>query len=494
MAMPARASFKSERGLPSSGVAALLTLILAVPLLADIASIRGLIRSGRFADAIAQCDVELRAAPRNAALLTLKGLALRASGDHAASLSALRQARSMNPQDAAALQAMAQIEFETRDPGAVKTLQAVLRLSPNSEVAHAMLAELLFERRDCAPAIPHFEKSTASFRTPAFQWQYGVCLLAGERWDDAAAQFTALLRLREHAPTRYNLGLARWNAKRYADAVTALSPLDIPGADLDALRLLASSLESAGHSMAALEVLQRALRQSPGDERLLVDLAILCVDHQALPLGLEIVRAGLRQSPSSARLHTLLGVLLVRSGNVEQGQAAFREAEKLAPDSALARIGLASSLMQMGLSADAARLLREQLAQTGPDAKTELTLARALLLKNPSPTELREAASLLERVVRGEPANPVAHGLLGKVYFQLGDLSKSTAELSTAIRLDPADRASTYQLMIVHQRAGRLAQATELSRRVRTLLAQENADETAGSKFRVVRDFRDSPR
>jgi hypothetical protein len=38
----------------------------------------------------------------------------------------------------------------------------------------------------------------------------------------------------------------------------------------------------------------------------------------------------------------------------------------------------------MGLAADAAQVLREQLAIGGPDAKTALTLARALLLKDSS--------------------------------------------------------------------------------------------------------------
>lgn len=489
--MPGHASSKSERGLPSSFRVlwgSFVAVILALPLAGDIASVSGLLRVGRFADAIVACDRELKAAPRSVALLTLKGLALRGAGNPTASLAALRQALALNPNYEAALQAAAQIEFEKRDPGAPRTLEYVLRLRPTSEAAHAMLAELLFEGRACERAIPHFEKSLATLQTPAFRWEYGVCLLTRERWDDAASQFSALLQLRDHAPTRYNLGLALWSAKRYPAAVDTLEPLDGPGADPDTLRLLAAALESAGQTPQSFEVLQRAIQQNPTAEALLIDLAVMCMDHQAIPLGLEVVRAGIERLPSSAKLQTLLGVLLVRSGQTADGQAAFRQAETLAPGSALGRIGLASALMQMGLASDAAQILREQLAKSGPEPKAELTLARAILLAKPSPAATREAATLLERVTRREPTQAIAHGLLGKVYFQLGDLPKATSELTTALRLDPSDRASTYQLMIVHQRSGRPAQAAELSRRVQHLLEQEKADEEAGNKFRVVRE------
>jgi cytochrome c-type biogenesis protein CcmH/NrfG len=146
------------------------------------------------------------------------------------------------------------------------------------------------------------------------------------------------------------------------------------------------------------------------------------MDHKALELGVEVVRAGIQASPASAKLLTLLGVLLIRSGDMAKGQKAFQEAQQLSPESGLGRIGLASTLMQMGLAADAAQVLREQLAIGGPDPKTELTLARALLLKDSSLDEKHQAAALLKRVLKEEPANAAAHGLLGKVYIQLGDI------------------------------------------------------------------------
>ena len=442
-----------------------------------------MIKSGRFTEAIAECDREISVARRSFALITMKGLALQASGDKPAALSAFRQALVINPAYEPALQAAAQIAFENRDASAMKTLESLLRLDPSLETAHAMLAVLFFESRSCHEAIAHFEKLPKAMQAPSMKWQYGVCLLVAQRWTDAAAQFASLLQLREHGPTRFNLALAQWNAKDYQSAVSTLAPMDGLGADPDAMRLLASALEALGDTPKAFTVLQRALQQNPRNEQLLIDLAVMCMDHHAFDLGLEVVQAAIQASPASARLQTLLGVIFVRSGEVVKGEEAFQQAQRLAPESGLGSIGLASTLMQMGLAADAAQILREQIAVSGPDPRAELTLVRALLLKDSSPDEKREAAGLLHRVLKQEPANAAAHGLLGKAYFQLGDLPNASTELAAAIRLDPADRASTYQLMRVHQQSGRTKEAAELAVRIRTLADKERADDDASLRY-----------
>ena len=471
-----------------------IALCVGTTLLADVASIRGLIRGGHSSEAIAECDRELRAAPRSVALHTLKGLALQNAGEKAAGLAEFRQALAIDPLYEAALQAAAQIEFEERDSNAKNTLESVLRLRPASEPAHAMLGVLLFEKRSCQEAITHFEKAPGAIKTPSIQWQYGVCLLEQQRWREGALQFSALLQLREHAPTRYNLALAYWNAADYRSAVATLQPLEDQDADADVMRLLASAMEAVGDTPRAYAVLKRAIAGHPRDERLLVDFAVMCTEHKALDLGLEVVRAGIRNAPESARLHTLLGVLLIRSGETERAQVAFQRAQELAPEAGLGRIGLASTLMQMGLAADAVTMLRDQLAATGRDPRTELTLVRALLLKSPSAPEREEAGERLRWIIKQEPSSATAHALLGKVYMQSDDIGKARAEFESAVRLDPSDRISTYQLMTIFQRSGRAKEGAELARTLRSLLDKEKADEAAASGFRIVRQSEiDSP-
>lgn len=465
----------------------LCAISLAAPLWGDLTSIREMIRGGRLAEAITECDRELQSAPRSFSLHTMRGLALRSAGDKAAGLAAFRQALTIQPAYVPALQAAAQIEFENRDPNASKSLESVLRLNPTSEPAHAMLAVLLFERRACERAVTHFEQAPKSLQSPSFKWQYGVCLLERQQWKAAAKQFTALLQLKEHQPTRYNLALAYWNAKEYLSVVETL--LATPNADPDSQRLLAKAYEVRGEIFLALAVLQRASQRHPHDEQLLIDLAVMCLDHRvSLDLPVEAIRLGVPHSPAPAKLETLLGVLLVRRGEVSAGEDAFRRAQALSPELGLGRIGLASTLMQMGQATDAERMLREQIATQGADPRTELTLVRALLLKGPSLEEKREAAKLLQGIIKQDGADAVAHGLLGKVYFQLGNLAQATTEFAHAIRLNPADRTSTYQLMTIYRRMGRNVEAARLTRRVASLLDEEKAIENADSLFRVVRE------
>ena len=467
---------------------AVLAVLMATLLRADLDLIRGLIRGGRFADAIAECDRELNAAPGSFPLYTMKGLALQGSGNQAESLTAFRRALAINPHYQPALQAAAQIEFQNKDANAIKTLEAVLRGDPASETAHAMMAALLFERRSCGGALVHFEKAGTTLQAPAVKWQYAVCLMDRQRWGDAAKQFASLLQFREYAPARYNLALAYWSAKDYPAAVTALLPMERAGADADAMRLLAGALEATGDTRKAIAVLQNAIRQNPRDEPLLIDLAVTCMDHKALDLALEVIQAGIQLAPSSPKLQTLLGVVLVRRGDVTGGRDAFQKAQQLAPESGLGGIGLASVMMQMGLASDAVMLLREQLTTGAGDTRTELTLVRALLLKSPSTEEKKEAVMLLRKIIAGEPGNGAAHGLLGKVYFQSGEIAKSVTELQAAIRLDPADRNSAYQLMTLYRRAGKSADASELARRIRSSLEKESADEDAANRFQLVRE------
>ena len=451
-------------------------------LFGDVASIRDLIRSGRLAEAVEQCNRELGAAPRNAALLTLKGLALQAAGDAAGGLTALRLALTIDPRSMAALQAAAQLEFSARDPQAQERLRTILHLAPETQPARAMLATLLYEARNCPEALPLLAQLPAE---PAVRWQYGVCLFEQRQWREAASQFAALLKLREHEPTRFNLALAHYEARDYRAAMAALQPLS----GVDARRLLAAAHQAVGETPRAIAALQTALEQHPGDERLLIDLAVLCIDHQAWPLGVEVLEAGLRRWPRSARLHTLLGVVYVRAGEMEKAQAAFRTAEEPSPagNPGLGRIGLASALMQMGLAEDAVKLLRPLAAGAeGGDPRVSLTLARALVQgSDTNPAHREEAAQLLSAAVKADPANAAAHSLLGKLLAQDRKWGPAEKSLREAVRLDGSDRAAHYQLMVLYRRTGRPALAAGAARRVQELVADERAAEPR--QFQLLR-------
>ncbi|MFN0106314.1 MAG: tetratricopeptide repeat protein [Bryobacteraceae bacterium] len=458
--------------------------LIAMPSIADIAGIRASIQAGKFAEAIAACDRELESSPANVPILTLKGLALRASGEAAAGLAVFRKAIAAAPFYLPALQAAAQIEFEARDHNARKTLESIAKLAPANETAQAMLAELAFESRDCSRAVKHFSKIPASSRPPLARWHNGVCLFELERWREAAAEFTALLALREHPPTRFNLALSHWRAKDPAATLAALAPIAGPGADADTLSLQAAALRERREIPRAIEVLQRAVAAYPRDERLLLDLAVLCLDQNAVEIGIAVIEAGLKNIPGSVRLLTALGVFHVRAGRLEKADEYFLAVERLSPESGMGQVGVAMAMMQLGLPEDAIRRLR---AVAAPSPMVSLTLARAILQNNPSARERLEAGNLLSTVIAAQPANAAAHSLLGKTLVQDGAVAKAMEALETALRLDPADRTAAYQLMLLYRRAGRAAQAARLNEKVRELLAKEKTERLEAQRYQLFR-------
>jgi len=143
--------------------------------------------------------------------------------------------------------------------------------------------------------------------------------------------------------------------------------------------------------------------------------------------------------------------------------------------------------MNNGAADNVIRLLREQ-SQRAPDVPlVNLTLADALLQRGTSPAELQESQSLLLRVIKRQPAKATAHTLLGKIYLRLGDKDGAARALETAIRLDPSDRAATYQLMTLYQRMGRTKDAAALKEKVQKLLDAESVGDVQGGRYRLVR-------
>ncbi|MCX6608128.1 MAG: tetratricopeptide repeat protein [Acidobacteria bacterium] len=360
------------------------------------------------------------------------------------------------------MQAAAQIEFDTRDARARPTLEAIVKLVPANETAHSMLGELAVEARDCPRALLHFSKIASASRRPLARWQNGVCLFERERWQEAASEFQALLEIREHPPTRFNLAAP----------------------DADALSLKALVLRERNEIPQALEVLQGAVAAYPGDERLLLDLALLCLDQNSVDLGTAVLEAGLSRLPRSVRLLTALGVFQVRSGDMKRAEEYFLAAEQLAPQSGLGQVAAATAMIQLGLPDDAIRRLQTIIK---PTPIVSLTLARALLQKGGPSQHRAEAKRLLASVVAREPGNSVAHSLLGKTLAQDGEVTRATQALEIAFRLDPSDRTAAYQLLLLYRRVGKTAQAALLNTQLRQALAKENADILEAPRYQLSR-------
>ncbi|MBC7925537.1 MAG: tetratricopeptide repeat protein [Bryobacteraceae bacterium] len=465
-------------------VATSLYLMLSPSAGPSFEDIRELIRRGQLPEALAASEQALKLQPQDYRVLTLRGIVLQSLARRADGLEALRRALAVKADFLPALQASAQLEYETGDPGARKTLEKLVSLRPDAAV-HGMLGVLAFERKDCAQSVRHFENATVAIATQALaRWQFATCLFQVGRFADAEQQFAALLGEKEDEQIRYNLGLARFSGGRYPEAIDALEPLRLSkAADVDALSLLAAAYEAQKRTPEAVATLQRAIELFPGEERLYIDLAGLCLEHNSILLAVDVMETGIRNHPRSARMETVAGLAHVRAGNMERASEHYRKADELAPDSGFGPVARSMMLLQLGAADEAVRMLREQRSR-GPNAKVNIALAQALLQKGVETSGLVEVESLLSGTLADEDARVLT--LKAKVQLLRERPQQAAPLLEAALKLDPNDRGAAYQLMMVYRRLGRADDLKRMQARVRELMDHEKRAEAESGRYRLL--------
>ena len=466
-------------------------LLLSCPLVAQADAILQALRGRQFTLALELCARDIKAEPSNPKLWLFQGIAMQQLGRAKEALASFRHASQLAPKLLPALEGTAQIEYRTGDPQCHRTLERIIALDPASAPAHGMLGVLAYEQKRCDEAVRHFELSGASLNSnDAALWQFGNCLYRLDRPGEAAEKFRLILSLRNNDAVRYNLGLSLLDAKKPQEAVEALRPLAAAvHPDSEVLSLLAAAYEAAKRTPDALSTLRRAADLYPQEERHYIDFASICMEHSSLELGVEVLEVGVKLVPKSARLHATLGALLVRSGMQERASQEFQTAQELDPKAAYGNVGMSLALLQSDQTEDSIRILRSQWAKSKTSPMISFMLAQALLRSGPEPgkPEFQEAQSLLKKTVALEPNHARAHGLLGKNYALAGDIPAAIRELELALRLDPADRTSAYQLVLLYGKTGQKELSAKWQQRVRELIQADRIAETEGDRFRILK-------
>ena len=460
----------------------------------DTAAAAELIRQGKLSSALEACEAGLQSTPRDYRLWTLKGIALQGLNRPKDALDSFRKALALNPRSLPALEGTARLEYQMRDPHCPKTLERLLSVQPENPPAHAMMAVLRYEQGDCSGALPHFSKArTVIGESPLARQQFANCLFEARRYAEAAQEFQDLLSAQEDDGVRFNLALALFEQEKYQEAAVQLEPLSrrtVP--DSAVLSLLADAYESAEQTPEALAVLRRAIEVYPFEERHYIALAQLCLDHHSIPVGLEILALGRKNLPKSPRLAVMQGVLQARSALTEEAEKSFLEAEAMAPDAVLGPAGRGLLLLEMNLVDEAVQVLRPQVASRPNEPMLVVILAQALL-RQEGEAPRREAKSLLQGLGLAGEASAQAKRLLGKIYLQDNDLPHAASALEAALKLDPSDRSSAYQLITVYRKIGRTKEIPALQAKVKNLLEAEREAETRAGRHQLVKTT-DTPR
>jgi len=436
-----------------------------------------------------------RAHPTDPRAWTLQGMAFQGLDRPQESLAAFEHALQIDPNNRAALEAAAQLEFQAGSPKALPFLEKLLRLNPDDQTSHAMMAALAFKRKDCTTTVAHYQESpqVVANNVPALA-QFGACLVHLHRAAEALPVFQRIAELRPQDPEAlYSFGLAQYGAHNYADAIRTLLPLTEDGPERQraaALNLIAAVYEADQQTPLAVAALQKAIKLAPGDIDNYLDLATLSLDHGSFKVGVDVVSARLHALPDSAPLYLERGVLEVQMDHYDEADADFRKAAALNPLQNDSSVALGISLLQENKLDESVQVVKQRLAKAPDDPILNYLLAELLIRKGvqPGTPSFQEAEAAAQRAVRSKPDFALAEDVLTELYLRSGKTSLAERTSRLALKSDPNDQSALYHLIVCLRKKGDLTELPQLVQRLAEATAGLRQQEEARNRFKLVEE------
>jgi tetratricopeptide (TPR) repeat protein len=453
-------------------------------------SIAAALSSGEYAEALQMLRPALQTSPGDAQLWAMQGTALAGVGDTKQALTAYRSALKIDPNYLPALHGAAQIEFDSASPEAIPLLQRLLKLRPQDEIAHGMLAVLEYQQGNCSEAVNHFEKTGSLFDTkPGALHAWATCLVRLHRPDQAVPLLQRTLGQNpddEHE--RRLLACLQLMAHQPQDALVTLAPLLTGKGDPDALELGSAAYEDANETEKAVDALQQAILLNPDKTQLYVDFAAMASAHQSFQVGINVVNDGIALHPNDAALYFARGVLHVQLAQYDMAQSDFENAYRLDPNQSLSTAALELSAVQQN-DLDRALTTVEHELQRRPNDPILLYLQADVLLEKgaePGTPAFQKAMRSAQSAVRLGPELEPAHAVLAKLYLRAGSFQQSAAECRNALKIDPTDQASVYHLIQALRKSGQTGEIQDLLKRLAQLRQDATVKEREQYRYKLV--------
>ena len=463
----------------------------AVAQISNTAGIESALRSGQFEQALELLHVALQQSPKDAKLLTLEGLALSQTGKQQEALRAYNAALALSPNNLAALEGAAQLEYEAKSNRAIPLLNRILAVDPSNETSHAMLAVMAYRAHDCATAVKHFQESESAVAAqPAALRGYGACLMRLHRAGEAVSIFENLAAMAPNDPhARYNLAVVQLEANQSQNALATLQPLmALEQTDADVLDLASEAYEKGGDTPHAVERLRQAILANPTKAKYYLDFATLSYNHNSYQVGIDVIDAGLKQLPKSAELYVARGILYIQLGQYDKGGADFEAAHRLDPSQASASLAQGLAQMQESKLDQALKTVEAQLAQHPNDSFLHYLKAE-IISRNGAPTgteAFKAAVASASRAVQLKPDFTLARNVLGNLYLKSGQVDKAIEQSRETIRYDPSDEVALYHLMQGLRRSkDPKGELPVLTKRLAAAREQSKQKEASESRYRL---------
>jgi tetratricopeptide (TPR) repeat protein len=390
----------------------------------------------------------LSLSPGDCSIEVLLGLALRGEAKLDSALEAFKSAIKQCPQNLAAIEGAAETAFLLHKPEAKDLVTQVISLRPEDETAYAMLGAIDARSGDCAGAVENYARAPSRVHqsAPALR-QYGGCLVALERPNDAMPVLSQLLALQDDSANRIALARAQSDAKDNAAALATLQPLLGTDSKESSAFLLAAQLAEAGNDTPkAVEWFRKSIEINPRNVNAYLAFSELSFNHGAFKVGTDFLTLGIHELPSEGRLYLARGVLEEQQGQMDAALTDFQKAHQLNPQLSFAEDAMGMLFSQKQDSTAALNLFAQQSELHPDDPLLQYLYAESLSqVANGDQNLLEKAIAAARRSTKLEPGYQPANDLLCVLLLRHNDLAEVVTQAQAATKLDPYDEVAIYQ-------------------------------------------------
>ncbi len=405
---------------------------------------RSLLHAGRTAEAIASIRQALAADPENARYLLLLGQAVEQGGDVSAALAELKRLAGVYPNSAAVvgLYARTLARAGRHDEGVAALRAAVSKAEGDAQLKLVdALAQVLTDALK-------FDEAVVAYDDLLKRRGIGDAPLIADADQDLASTYLERIVTLQRQAGRYDSALATVERMR-----RLLGPAN-PMADFYA----ATVLREQGKRREALAAVRAARLKHPEQASLLRLEATTLAELGQVEEGAALLRARLRGNiEEDYATHLTIANLYLEAGKGKEAVEVARKLVEMTPAAqpellAQSLVMLSSAQERAGDFKGAEESLRRILARD-PNNATALNNLGYFLTERGE--RLAEAAEMIGRAVRAEPANGSFLDSLGWVYFKLGQLDEAEKYLSDAARRSPRSATIHEHLGDLHQKRGK---------------------------------------
>jgi len=468
----------------------------------------------------AQLREAIRRAPTNAAYLAQLGSILAMQNKLKEAVPYFERALKLNPSDAATRRNLATSYWQLgKLAEARKNLEIVLKANPDDTLAMLLLGMVSEDLGDderaaslLARVIPlvrqrpetidslarayyHLGQTDKARNTlqmlvghpvgPEAVFQGGRLAAEFKDYDTAERMFLSIQSTYPNPATvNYNLALAQFSAKRYAECEkTLLASIGYGHGTADSYALLGWAYEKQDRLPEMLKAFETAINMEPANQNYYIDLGDGLAEKKNYATAIEVAKEAVKRFPTSSRAYSLKGSVELKMYLLTDALSSYSKAVQLDPDNPRAALGIALTQWNMDRSEDAAKSFEEGARKFSRDAFFLLKYS-LFLLYAPGERDAEQEAKIKALLKRSEELD----GSMAETHFQLGNLAmkenkydEALKELQIAAKLDPELSKAHLALARVYRRAGRTEEAekeTELHRKLKAS-EEQNADGSA---------------